>query len=248
MKKQLILFLITMIFAPGCFAQTQPVNFVFQTTDQNIDLEQHASFHFQYLLDLFTPGTIFFENGNTEKAEMNYNVLLDEIQYFHNNQRQSLMPDKPGIDHVKIGDHKLVAYEEEGFFEVFETSKGPVLLKRKINTNSEIIVRGAYGQVVRTSTPRQVDGETFIRYEGAVYRGYGLHNPEKNEVEVTMRYEEVFYFPRNDNDLVKLSARREVSRAFPDKSKKINNFIRKNSIDFKSLESIKTLAEFLYSL
>jgi hypothetical protein len=243
--KKLSILITLMIIVLSSMAQTQPRSFTFQSTDSPVNVEKETSFHFQFLFDEFQPGTIYYRNGRTAKIDLNYNILLDAVQYNQNEKLLSLFANQ--LDSVVISGKKLIPYENNSFAEEIDLEGGRLIVRRSIDISSETIVTGGYGQVIRTSTIRNVESRQLVNALG-ISHSPTLANPNNNLIEVSMRYNELYVLVRPQEEDIDINNRREVSRAFPEHRQKINNFIRQNNTDFRSADSVKELASFILSL
>lgn len=244
MKKSIILLSLLFFMISYGFCQTQPRAETIRTTNEEIMVNELASFHMQYLMDEFTQGIIYFSEKGPAEGKINYNILMDAIQYYDDQGELLTVPADEPLDSVELADHVLIPFDK-GIIEVFHTESGPLLLRRIIIYKLEKLVRGAYGSVERTSA---VDQVSSISGRGVLGQDFRVTNPSKEEMELLLRYQQKYYFPASDDQYIELSSRRNVQRAFPEHHSKIKSFIRKNKIDFDSTESLKQLASFLHSL
>ena len=244
MKTVLCLLIAFMAVLPG-MAQTQPANEIFRSNQEKIMVNELASFNMQYLLDEFTEGSVYFSQRRPVHGKINYNILLDGIQYYdQNNQLLTMLPDQP-VDSVVLGNHVLLPYNKTGFIEVFRSGDATLMLYRSIDVHSEALIRGAYGAINRTSSLQQIK---TLMHSDVLGRDLTIGNTERQEMEITLTYRQNYFFQTPDGQLIELNNRRTLSRAFPGHSSKINQFLRQNSIDFNSKESLLKLVAFLHTL
>jgi hypothetical protein len=249
MKRYLPITMVILLVAVQGMAQTQPRAETFRSTDENIKVDKLTSFNMQYLLDAFTDGVVYSSaRGHLRGEELNYNILLDAIQYYGpNGDLLSLFADQP-IDSVVIGDYVLIPFQGAGFVQVFDAGDQPLMLRRNIALRTETLVRGAYGSIERTSSTERVNNLFGESSSGEIFNlDLRLSNASRDEIEVRLRYQEAFYIMLNGKPL-ELSNRRSTVRAFPDHSREVNSFIRQNNIDFDDPQSLAKLAAFLQSL
>ncbi len=244
MRKFLALSFLILGLSFHSYSQTQPRAETVRTTQEKIMVNELASFNMQYLMDAFEQGIIYFSKKGPAKGNINYNVLMDAIQYYDENDKLLTVPADEPIDSVKLGGHLLVPFQK-GYVEILCTGNGPLLLHRSIIYKLEKLVRGAYGSVERTSA---VDQVSSLLGQGALGRDFEITNPSRQEMELLLRYQQKYYLPIGKDQQIELSSRRNVARAFPQHRSKVNSFIRKNNIDFDSAESLKHLASFLHAL
>lgn len=245
MNNIIILWMLALIMPLSAFSQSQPRSEVIRTDEKEFLLNDKASFNFQYLLDEFIPGTIFLKNKKPVKTSINYNILMDAIQYYdEDNTLLTIAKDLP-VDSVVMGNHLLIPFQEEGFIEMFHTGKGALYLKHTITYHTEVLKKGPYGSIERTSA---VDKVNTLHREGLWGKDVVIHNTPRDDMEIRMRYKQTYFFPADDGILTELSSRKNTTRAFPEHSSEINRFIRKNKIDFDAPQSMIQLAAFLHDL
>lgn len=244
MKKHFFLSFLLLGLTYSGFCQTQPRAETIRTTEEKIMVNELSSFHMQYLMDEFTQGMIYFTKKGPAEGKINYNILMDVIQYYDENGKLLTVPADERIDSVEMAGHLLIPYNK-GLIEVFRTENGPLLLHRTITYKLNKLVRGAYGSVERTSAVDQIN---TLQGQGPMGTDFEITNPSRDEMELLLRYQQTYYFPAENDQYIELSSRRNVARAFPEHSSKVNSFIRKNDIDFDSAESLQQLASFLHSL
>lgn len=250
MKTFITLFSIILTLGFQANSQTQPKSERFRSSEETIQVEEKTSFNFQYLLDEFSDGEIYYDNGSVIEAKMNYNILLNAIQFYDSDGNLQSLSYDPSLDSIAMGDHMIKPFEKFGFMEVFHDDESPLLLHRNIRVFSETLVQGAYGSTDRTAKTERVTAIAGIADAG---RGIGFNNDflvpnrEGDLIEVSMTFHQTFYFPYGD-EYIELSNRRAVIRAFPDYQKELNGFFKENKIDFDSPDSLKSLTAFLQSL
>ncbi len=244
MKQSILLSLLMLGLSFAAISQTQPKAETILTTQEQIMIDELSSFHMQYLLDAFSEGIIYFTEKEPAEGKLNYNILLNAIQYYDQKGKVLTMSADEVIDSVELGDHVLVPFGD-GLAEIYHTENGPLVLHRSISYRLEKLVKGAYGSVLRSSYVQRVtspSGETTLR------DAFRFMNPSKEEMELTLNYQQKFYFPQPQGQHIELSSRRSVSRAFPEHRSQVNSFIKENKIDFDSVKSLKQLASYLHRL
>lgn len=245
MRKVLHLLLLAFLAPISSLAQTQPDTEVVRSDEQEFQLNEKASFHFQYLMDEFIPGTIFLKNKGPVETAINYNILMDAIQYYDQENNLLTMSKELAVDSVRLGPHLLVPVGDEGFMEMYHTGQGPLYLHRRISYYAEVLKKGPYGAIERTSA---VDKVNTLNKSGFWGKDVVITNTPKDDIEVRMRYHQSYLFPAADGTMIELSSRKATSRAFPEHSNEISRFIRKHRIDFQTPEEMAELAGFLHSL
>ena len=108
-----------------------------------------------YFFDEFKEGSVFFTEGNPVRVKLNYNFVLQEIEFLdHQNNDQVLtLVRKPNMTHieVRIGTEKtvFVPLQKAGWAAVVQD--GPITLLEEKRYTPEVSRKGAYGTSLATA-------------------------------------------------------------------------------------------------
>ncbi|NJK95547.1 MAG: hypothetical protein HC905_12175 [Bacteroidales bacterium] len=223
--------LITSIIALlwSTFTYTQSQNSFIVKSD--IPLNKQINYESQYLLPQFKPGHVIYKDLQTGDGNMNYNFLLNEMQFIDNSGKVLAIANPEIISLITI-DSLTFIYTPKGYFQVLKTGKVQWLLK----IEGKILVKGksgAYGQISGTaaiSTLRNIGGPAGRRFELS----------ETTEVQVTKEH---YYWLAEDNKLVHLT-HKNIQKMYPKHKEKIVAFITDNKLNINKGEDIKTLMKY----
>ena len=216
-----------------------------RTSSSEINIGALVDDDLQLLYPEKTKGEVHYSNGEFEVYDMNYNILLDEIHYLTRRGRSHSLQANPPFDKVLINDKVLIYDEQLGFLEQLHSGKNNLYLKHEVNISTLPVRRGAYGTTDHTSS---IDVAT-IQQPGAQNHvsEVRLSNPEAQELEITIRYNDYFVFEKN-GELNRINNRRQLLRMFSDHSSDIRTFIRQNDIDFDNKGDMVKLAKYIETL
>src|ERR1035437_2784726 len=95
-----------------------------------------------YLLPKFTDGIMKMKDGNLAGGKLNYNTVLDEMQFISDKNEILSVADPSAVAQVTIGDRKFY-YLKNYFFEL--VADGNILLFSRIHVKRFEEKIGAYG-------------------------------------------------------------------------------------------------------
>jgi len=186
------------------------------------------------LLPVFTKSRIIFKAGDQKAATLNYNTV-DEVMVFMQKDAYMVL-DKPElIDTVYMAGRKFIPVKN-AFYEVL--LKTPVVLFRqhKVYVELEGYPTG-YGAKSQTTAPN------YVR------QIYGANGAIDLKIPVGAKFtDDSRYWIILKGESVDFENKRQYVKLFADQEKEINEFIRKNSIDFKDTDKVKMLVAYSYQL
>ena len=131
MMKKIIFLVVTLLMTGGfCFAQkiirAKNVN-LNDPESVKLDIPQGAV----YIFDEFTDGTVYFKNGTTSSAKLNYNTLFEEMQFITDKDEILTVANPDDINLVKIGDDFFYRLRRCEFAKLLLNENIMLLTKRK---------------------------------------------------------------------------------------------------------------------
>ncbi len=203
----------------------------------------YYSINSQYLFNTFNSGEIYFKDGNIVKGELNYNVLVDEFHYIQNGILKTFTEnDIKIISKIIIADKQFI-FKDRITYEVINSSKTLLLLKRAASQDNINQNTGAYGTSPNTSANKKI--YTLSHTIGHEMEKDALVNikNDKNSDEINIR--KSFYIIYN-NDLYHAN-KRTIYKLFRSKDI-IKVFIKKEKIDMKVAKDLIRLILFCENL
>ena len=195
------------------------------------DISAALSSHGMYRFATFKPGIVKFKDGTFGKALLNYNVILNNIQFINPKGDTLALDDLNLIDSIRIDSN--VFYYDKGYVQVINDNNDIKLVMRQVNS-FQYLKKGALGlpnPTVHTFSYEQVPNEA--------YNGTRLLI---NEDVVILK--ETFYY------LVYKKFRQTPAvydgflKVFPDLKKEIQQYADENKINFTLEADLKKLLKF----
>jgi hypothetical protein len=190
-----------------------------------------------YEYSKFTPGKIIFRDHTSTTASLNYNYLSGEIEFINQVNDTLAIAKHQMLNIQRIEVNKDTFYYNDGYLQ--QVTQIP--LGRLVKKEMLIVINkdklGAYDR--STSTTGAEALTTFRDYFGSD-NGAALRVREN----ITLAYTTKFFF--GDNFYTFLPAnKKNLLKIFHSKEETINNYLRENNIDFRSLQDLRNLLLFL---
>jgi len=180
----------------------------------------------------FINGKIFFRDGTTSEAQLNYNYLNGEIEFIAPN-RDTLAIAKEQMLNIKkvVIDTNFFFYNRGYLQEVMESQVGRLLKKQIFDVVKREKI-GAYNQPTSTSA---------IESYGSFTDNYGVFSPNlKIKENITLVLKTDYFFSDHYN-LFLPANKKNLYKAYPSKKDQIDKYLEQNSVDFKNPADLKKL-------
>lgn len=217
--KNVILIIAVFFALLNCKSQKQEI---LQVKPQEIQLTG------DYRFPKFIQGTVYFKNGNTSAALLNFNLQLEEMHFIDNSGDTLAISDPELISSIVL-DTVSYYYLNKQYLEIY-SKIGPVEIagKSRLKKSSEKI--GAYNQESPTGS---IDTYRSINDRGKEYQLSTREN-------VNMFMETTYYFIDTNLRVIKAS-KAAVLKLFPDRKENIEKYCKENDINFNSRPDIQQL-------
>ncbi len=180
----------------------------------------------------FKPGMVYFKDRRESSALLNYNRLLNEIQFINTNGDTLSIADENLIKMVKV-DNDTFCYNK-GFYELISNFKYLRLVRKETISMVSANKIGAYNQPVQGGA-------------ASSYTSYSLGGRNTNLVvneKITLKKEVGYYFIDQEDHVISVS-KKVLEKEFPNYSAAIEQYLTSNSVDFKNEIDLKKLIIFL---
>jgi hypothetical protein len=208
------------------------------TLKAGMDINKAIPFESRYIYNSFLDGKVYFKNGRTSSAKLNYSVVFSQIQFIGNARDTLVLANIEYIDTIAIG--RDVYYYQNGYGHIQRIAKAG---KMTLGKNFGLLSKGAekavgYGQYSQTSA---VDGySTYIDGDGR------MRNLTTNDQ--TVLHRKSWYFWIDANQRISLATKSNLLRIFPKHKKELNGFIDQHHIDLLNEQDLIRLLEFTASM
>ncbi|MDR3297525.1 MAG: hypothetical protein LBS94_04750 [Prevotellaceae bacterium] len=103
-----------------------------QMTEQYNDVSQMMSRTTQYLLPAFDKGMVIFKNGETAAAQLNYNMLLEQMQFMESDSSILAIANLDEVMYVSIGKRFFVKLKTQFIEVIMDGSELQLGVARKL--------------------------------------------------------------------------------------------------------------------
>jgi|WetSurMetagenome_2_1015567.scaffolds.fasta_scaffold22221_3 hypothetical protein len=184
----------------------------------------------RYRYPEFTAGQVIFKNGAVNSTRLNYNLLIDEIEFIQSRDTLSL---------VKKKDIRLIVVAQDTFFfdngylEQIYGGRVKVGLRQRIELK-EVLKKDSYGTSSSGSASNSYD---VLPSDGNFYK------LTPNEDMVFQKTKE-YYVSVGTSGFVQLR-KKSLLQLFPQKTNEIQKYLKSNKVDFEKHDDIIRLADYL---
>ena len=183
----------------------------------------------------FRPGTVFFKSGDSGVAKLNYNRLLDEMQFIDLKGDTLDIANAGTIRFIRIN-NDVFCYDD-GYVQLIKDTNGIKLaIKQTLRVSGKDKI-GAYGITNSTSA---------IDSYGKLINQKGIYSLVPRE-DITLAKKTQYYFGDRYNRFV-WATRKNLLTQFSEQSGKLNTYLKENNIDLNSREDLEKLLQFLASI
>ncbi|MEI6050171.1 MAG: hypothetical protein WCS03_14805 [Bacteroidota bacterium] len=187
----------------------------------------------RYRYPEFITGKILFKNGNSNTNRLNYNFLLDEMEFIQSQDTLSI---------AKKKDIRFIAVAQDTFFfdngYLEQICGGPVSvgLRQRIKLK-QVLKKDSYGV---SSSGSATSSYNSLPADGNFYK---LSANEDMVFQKTKDY----YLATKSSGFIQFR-KKTVLQLFPEKEAAIKDYLKSNKINFDSKDDLLKLAEFLQRL
>jgi hypothetical protein len=185
-----------------------------------------------YLLPKFTDGIIKMKDGKLAGGKLNYNTVIDEMQFISDKNEILSVADPSVVVQVAIGDRNFY-YLKNYFFEL--VSDGNILLFSRIHVKRFEEKIGAYGGTSSTSSITSVSSYTS---------DFGTLTKLNAGVKVSLQTEVIYYIMVNGKYKLVLN-KNDLLKLFTVNKELIKQEMDKQNIKFDSVESFKKIVDWI---
>ena len=184
------------------------------------------------MFNKFTSGEVYFDNGETIKAPLNYNTLNEEMMFIQAGDTLSLT-NTHEIEKIVINNQSFVPSSKLAFYEKIEGKQSAIYIKHL----SRLVAKGkpaAYGGYSETTSTTG-------------YSNYSNSTTGENrqlKVDENIRYKNYqFCFVKINGHYKNISNRKLLTKCFKSQKKEIEEYLIQNDIDFDIPGAVLKLAD-----
>jgi len=200
------------------------------------DLTQIVSTQMQYLFPEFINGDVFYK-GYKGSGQLNYNMLLGEMQFLEKNQVMTLANVKDVVM-LNIDNRRFYPFNDKEFTEeLMSTGQFQLRVRRKGNV-AQHSKKGAYGMDSSTSA---ITSYSSISSDN---RQYDLSVQEK--VLISLNY--FYYLVGTNGKYTLIKNVKTFTKQFPAHRAQIEAFVKEQRIRFDNEDDLKVLLKYCTNL
>lgn len=191
--------------------------------------QENKSSH--YLFPKFQKTKVLMDKGKIIEAEMNYNLLSEEMVYSSNGKMLALS-NTYQVDTVFLGASKFIPAGTK-FYEIVYKSRISLYIqhRKKLSPGGK---PAGYGGTTETSAVTSVSS---LETSGVVYK---LDLPDNYKIS-----DNSLYWLLIGNNWLSFATERQFVKLFPDKEQDLKNFIKSNKTNFKEVADVTALVKYL---
>ena len=213
---------------PGLFAQ----NTTSVTVKAGSKISEVLTIADIFYYPQFTKGKVFFRDGNTAAAKLNYNLLVDEMQFIDPKGDTLSLADENTVQFICVDKDSF--YYDRGYVRLVAGNKLAKLAEKQMWAVVETQKIGAYNTPTSTSS---INSHASYNMNGSTY------NLVVNE-EVKLKKAAFYYFVDHYNRFVP-AGKKNLLMLFPKEQRRIETYLRENKIDFNDKNDLEKIVQFL---
>lgn len=230
MKKLVLLPICVLLSITLIFSQSQEVIRIKAGDDIPTGYSPYGFYRFP----AFSEGTAYFKNGGTTTARFNYHILNDEMQFINDKGDTMAIAEPFSIKYITL-DSTLFFYSE-GYLEVLENHES-LKLGRKLRLNTKWEKIGGYGQPSPSGS---------IRTPNKLILGNTGKSLSINQ-DLLIQKEYTYYWLDKYNTALKATKANLLTLLLPDRKNDIEDYLKKNRVDFRKESDLKKLLTYSLS-
>jgi len=185
-----------------------------------------------YRYPQFTIGRVFFKDETSATGLLNYNTILDEMQFVAASGDTLALANEHLIKYITLGSDSF--YYSKGYFELVTSNSIARLVKKQYLKQLDKEKIGGYGMATASSA----------------ITTYNSYMADNHYFKLTVRGDVILakktdYFLANQNNQFLPANKKSVIKLFPKYEKAISQYINENEVDFTREADLRKLMLFL---
>lgn len=188
----------------------------------------------KYRYPQFKDGTVAFFTGTTTAGKLNYNLLLGEMHFISPARDTLSLANESTIKEIKIGENRFYYDPKNGYLEVVTDYQSVKLAIKQMFRVAGLEKVGGYQQSSAVSS---------IKNYSMIANGNSSVKTLEAKGDIVLSKEKLYFFIDQNNRFYKAS-KSNLLKIFAKNKKAIETYLKEQSIDFSSEESLKQLLLF----
>ena len=220
------------VLAFCCSAHAQDSTIILKA---GMSINESISITDLYEYPQFVYGKVFFKPGDSSSGRLNYNRLLDQMQFIDFKGDTLNIADPGTIKSIRINNDLF--YYDEGYVKLIKDSNTIKLAAKQTLRVVNKEKTGAYNMPSSTSA---IDSYGSYMSEGKMYKLV----PRED---IVLKKQTQYYFGDKFNHFI-LANKKNLLRLYSKKEGSLNAYLKENNIDFTSQEDLEKLLQYLANL
>lgn len=230
-----IMVLLALLWAIPLFPQqAKTVN----VDKDRFNLLQEMALTDQYLDTVFVMGKVFFKNGNSSRAYLNYNLITNGITFLDEKNTAMTLMGLSEISLISYGSRAFVSFGNDQVAEIIESFPNGVslLLNRKSEVKKSFDQRGPYGTSLELAS---TDRLTTVFSEAITTR-----IDQRVDVEISMKSN---YILLKDGKTFPVNRLKDLRKIYPEKWDELREFVKENNMNPNNKDNVLAIIKFCNS-
>jgi len=191
----------------------------------------------QFLFNNFQSGVVDYKTGNNTRAYLNYNVLLEQIQFIKNGQILSVS-NTDEINAIKLGSKIFIPVRNK-FYELVHNDSISILLRRFPELSVLDEREGGYGVKQNTASTDKLESYTISM--GGITNTQNINTPRDNQKEIPISDKYYILF-KGKMEAVTIG---RIAKLLNVNKKEIKSYVKTNKLQLSKLTDLKQLIKHL---
>jgi hypothetical protein len=200
-----------------------------------VNVASVLSFNQLYRYPQFKPGRIFYKDGTTAGGLLNFNIVLNEMQFISPGGDTLSVAHEATIKYLTVADDSF--YYHKGFLEWISGNETAKLLKKQYLKELDKRKMGGYGMYSSTSA---ITSYNSYMADNTVYK-----LAVRDDVLMTRK---VSYYIGNSNNDYLPASKKNIMKLFPKHQTAISRYLQQQEVNFDKESDLLKLIVFLQDL
>jgi hypothetical protein len=206
------------------------------TVKSGEDMKQSIPDSIKFLYPQFTTGLVYFKDGKISKAQLNYNLLFEEMQFIDTSKDTLAIANEATIKFIAIDSDSF--YYDKAYLQTVMNATSIKLAKRESLKIADVQKISAYDQPSSTSSINTIN---------RIYTTLGQTAQLNGRANIVF-VKQTSYYIGDKYDHFLPATKKNVIKMFGRKENEIENFVNQNKITFNNEEDLKKLVSFLQNI
>ena len=220
------------VLAFCCSAHAQDSTIILKA---GMSINESLSIKNLYEYSQFIYGKVFFKPGDSSSGRLNYNRLLDQMQFIDFKGDTLNIADPGTIKSIRINNDLF--YYDEGYVKLIKDSNTIKLAAKQTLRVVNKEKTGAYNMPSSTSA---IDSYGSYAIDGKTYKLL----PRED---IVLKKQTQYYFGDKFNHFI-LANKKNLLRLYSKQNVSLNAYLKENNVDFTSQEDLEKLLQYLANL